>query len=458
VLSFYGALARGDLQRATSLLGDDLQASRAASLPIDPAAMPRALRVEELRFVDDDFSQRPRPSSERVLSVRVSVDDPTDEPPEHRRTVAGTWRAQQVGEEWRLVRPGLHETADLAAIADALPTGATVVETAGGDLRGRGLEDLIVLASGPGRNADLEPWGVFAGPAGLEPGVPLGSFVPGGRSIGGPGGTVSIGDVNADGTLEVTDGGFVGAHASLLWVLRWDGSTLAPLFAEASNSPTVGLADLDDDGVAEIVLGQSGYCGGYADSPRLAFAFRWQDGAYRSASFRYPSLNDGIDEHAARILASTRDDDARACIQHMLATANALRGRPADARAAYRAYAGLRQQTPADAQRSARPVYVEARYVEDDLRAALSAAESGASPGRGPAELATFHDLLGDVLIERARSLQYEGERTAERGNAEAARDARRKASEARQAATQEYRAALALDPSDEEAKRNVGE
>jgi hypothetical protein len=365
-----------------------------------------------------------------------------------------------VGDQWRLVAAELHETADLASVSDALPPGVTPIETNAGDLRGLGVVDLAVLVTAPGRFSDVEPYVIFNGAGGFAPGVPLASFVPGG-SIGGPAGSISVEDINSDGTPEVTFSSIVGAHAALLWVLRWDGSTLAPLFAETSNSPTIGLEDLDGDGVPEIVLGQSGYCGGYAASPHLAFAFRWESGAYRSASRRFPTLEDGIDEHTSGVLPTSHGDsqsiDARACVQHMLALANAFRSKPTDTRNAYRAYADLRQQLPDDGRLSARPDYLAAPYVESDLRALLAAAEAGQSAGWGPAELAVLHDLLGDALSEQANRFQSEADSAAKRDKPDEAREARRKASEARQAATREYQAALVLDPTDEEARRIVG-
>jgi hypothetical protein len=313
----------------------------------------------------------------------------------------------------------------------------------------------------PGPYPDVEPYVIFGGPGGFEAGVPLASFVPDGL-VGGPAGSIGVEDVNGDGTPEVTFNGFIGAHAALLWVLRWDGATLAPLFAETSNSPTIGLEDLDGDGVPEIVLGQSGYCGSYAASPHLSFAFRWEDGAYRSASWRFGGLEDGLDEFADHVLSTVRHsdapDDARVCVEHMLALANAFRGKPVDTRTTYRAYAEQRQQLPADEQHLVRPAYLAAPYVEADLRALLAAAEAGHSPGWGPAELAVLHDLLGDALLEQASYHQSEADSLAERDKPDQSREERRKASEARQTATREYQSALDLDPSDEEARRAVGQ
>ena len=422
----------GDIQAAVDLLGDDLRASRSSNATSDPSAPLRAFHVEELRTVDEYLTRRVRSDTERQVYVRVSMYDPHVDPPPPaagpddvetdptplppRYTIAGTWRTQKVGEQWRLVAANLHETANLDAISAVLPPGTTVEQTAGGDLRGQGVEDLAVLVRGPGRFGLLEPYVLFGAPAGpertFERSAPLGSFVEGGF-IGAVGATVRADDVNADGKPEITLSAFVGAHSALLWVLQWDGSTFVPLFAEASNSPVVDLADLDGDGVAEIVLGQSGYCGGYAASPHLSFAFRWENGAYRSASMRYPSLNDGLGRArrgAGRRTAARRAPiDARACVQHMLAMANALRGRPDEARTAYRAYAELRQQAPADSRLFIRPIYLSAEYVEADLRAVLAAAESGQSSGWGAPERAILHDLLGRRVDRSGARLPVRG-------------------------------------------------
>jgi hypothetical protein len=463
VLSFYEATARGDLQAAVELLGDELRAGRSSTATSDPSAPSQAYRVEEVRTVDDDVSYRARSETDRQVYVRVSMLDPRVDPAAaataRRYTIAGTWRTQKQGEQWKLVAANLHETANLDAISATLPPGLSVEETAGGDLRSQGVEDLTVLVRNPGRFGFLEPYVVFGGPNGPERAVLLGSYVRGG-SLGAVGATVRADDVNGDGKPEIAFSAFVGAHSALLWVLQWNGSTFVPLFAEGSNSPVVDLADLDGDNVPEIVLGQSGYCGGYAASPQISFAFRWENGAYRSASHRYPPINDGIDEHAAELFNNyPRDgrEDVRACVQHMVAMAHAFRGRAAEARAAYQSYAQFRQRAQADSRQFVRPVYLVAEYVEADLRATLAAAESGHSSGWGAAERATLHDLLGDALLERARGHQSAADHAAERGMADAARDARRKASEARQLATREYQAALDLDPTDEEAKRALG-
>lgn len=478
VLLFYGALARGDAQGATAFLGDDLRASRSAMAPANPIPPSRPIRVEELRLAHDYLVGEPPSATDRDVYVRVSMRDPraadsgTEDPqaavaPQGRYTDAGIWHVHKDGDQWRLASGSLHQTVDLVSVTDALPSGVTPLETASGDLRGRGAEDVAVLLTPPGRFASVEPWVLFGrasgsgGDGGFEPGVPLRSFLPDDDTLGGPGGSIAVEDVTGDGKPEVTYTGIVGAHAAVLWVLGWTGSTLAPLFAEVSNSPAIGLEDLDGDGTPEIVLGQSGYCGSYAASPHLTFAFRWQDGAYQSASWRYPGLNDGIDDFVSEILSNVHSgdklDDARVCMNHMLAMANAFRGKATETRTAYRAYAEERQRLPDDERRFVRPAYLPAPYVEDDLRAVLEAVEGGQFPSWGSAETAVLHDLLGDALLDQASYHQSEADSLTNRGKDDQAREARRKASEARQAATREYQAALTLDPTDDEARRAVG-
>jgi hypothetical protein len=177
---------------------------------------------------------------------------------------------------------------------------------------------------------------------------------------------------------------------------------------------------------------------------------------------RYTAVNDGLDEHASGVLGAFPSDPswigARACVQHMLATVNAFRGRAADARAAYLSYADLRAQTDEDSPVFSRPIYLGAPYVEADLRAVLAAAESGEFSGWGPAELAILHDLLGDALDERARNLAAEAKSDAERGRAAESASARQQSDAARAASRREYQAALTLDPTDAEARHALGQ
>jgi hypothetical protein len=457
VLGFYQAISQGDRDAAAGLLDAPMRGAAPGSPFADPTAALPDLHVEEVRLIDTGSDRRARASTDQTVYVRGSFADQAGQ----RRSFAGTWLVHPDGDRWRLAAADLHATVSLAALADGLPSGTQIVQTASGDLRGRGVDDHVVLAGGPGRFPLLEPFVLFAGEGGLAPAVPLASFVHD-TSPGGPAGQVQIADVNHDGTPEVTFSGIVGAHSALLWVLRWDGSALAPLFEEVSSTPVVSLTDLDDDGIAEIVLLQSGYCGSYAASPSLSFVFHWEDGAYRSASMRYPAVNDGVDEHANGVITTFPEDSqgiaSRACIEHMLATVNAFRGKAAETRAAYRGYADLSAQADDRSTLFVRPVYLGEPYVEADLRAALAAAESGQTPGWGPADLAVLHDLLGDGLDLRAQIADQQARSYAERNLLDQAASARQRSDAARAVADQEYRTALALDPDDGAARRALGE
>jgi len=464
VLGFYQAVGRGDRAAASALLGDAAREGAPSHRFADPAATLDGLQIEEARLIDTDDSH-PRASTEQTVYVRGSVAAPGSGQPDtgpvtSRQAFAGTWRVRPDGDRWRLVGASLYETVDLATLADALPGGTSILQTASGDLRNGGVEDQTVLAQGPGRFTLAEPYVMFAEDGRLQPAEPLVTFVQR-TTAGGVAGQIQIADVNGDGKLEVVFNGIVGAHGSVLWVLAWNGTTLTPLFEENSSNPVILLTDLDDDGIAEILMPQSSYCGGYAAAPSFGFAFRWEGGAYRSATTRYLSVNDGLDERIAEqsavYAAHTGLDDEHACVQHMLAEAQAIRGHAAEMRTAYRSYAVLRQGADPHLPGSTRPAYLAEPFMEADLRAALTVAESGASPGWGPAELAVLHDLLGDALDTRASTLESNADRADERNQPDQAAAARQQAEATRAASEQEYRAALALDPTDEEARRALG-
>lgn len=457
VLGFYQAVGRGDHDAATALLDDAIRSSAPSGPFADPSAALPGLRIDEVRFINSGGALRARTSSEQQVYVRGSADVAGGQ----RQSFAGLWRVRPDGDHWRLVGADLHPTVDLGALADTLPSGAPIIQTASGDLRDRGSDDYAVLTSAPGRYPLVEPYVILAGDTGLQPAVPLASFVSE-AALGGPSGQVRIADVTGDGRPEITFDGIVGAHSEALWVIGWNGTTLTSLFEMVTNNPSMSLTDLDGDGIPEIEFGQSGYCGSYAASPVMVFAMRWEDGAYRPASSRFPEINAGLDDQASGVISTyppgSEGNGARACVYHMLAMASAFRDKPAEMREQYRSYASLRLQTDARSPWSTRPIYLADEYVEDDLRAVLAAAASGANPGWGPPELAVLHDLLGDVLDTRAQDLDQQAQSADKRGQPGEAATAREQAADAKAAAKQEYQAALALDPSDAEAQRQVGQ
>ena len=93
-----------------------------------------------------------------------------------------------------------------------------------------------------------------------------------------------------------------------------------------------------------------------------------------------------------------------------------------------------------------------------EVRAVLAAAEAGQSADWTSADLAVLHDLIGDALDVRARTSDLLAHSASERNRPEEAAHLREQAASARAAAEQEYRAALALDPTDAEARQALGE
>jgi hypothetical protein len=282
------------------------------------------------------------------------------------------------------------------------------------------------------------------------------------QGIGGPGGDIGIEDVTGDGRPELVYGGVVGAHSSVFWVFGWNGRALAPLFEGFSNSAGLGLRDLDGAGPPEILMLQSGYCGSYAGSPALVFAFRWRDGAYWPATAELPTLQGTVFfERASEALAETESQAggqnqvaARACMHHMVATAHAFAGRPRDAWEAYQRYHVIRLQVDEQEKQVlyALPGYVGATFFEEQVRDMLERAESGRLGSWSPSELAFLHDLLGNAFEAQGDTARHRPESGSDANSIAAADLGRQQAAQAVAAARDEYHAALALDPNDGEA------
>ena len=229
------------------------------------------------------------------------------------------------------------------------------------------------------------------------------------EGVGGDGGNLTIADLTGDGRPELIYGAFQGAHSSMLWVLGWDGRAFGPHFVGYSNTPGIGVADLDGEGSAEILLPVSGYCGGYANSPRFQFVFRWRGGAYRPASADFPRQYDGFSAYLDGVLEDAGtvggdlDPQLKACVEHMRATAYALQGRAGEARVAYDRHRAARASSNDDAGILSLPSYVGAEYLELEGRDLIARADSGRLGTWGPAERGVLDGLLGDALARRGR-------------------------------------------------------
>lgn len=451
VLGYYRAIDRGDLRAAYSVLGTELRAAEPFERFAAGFVRTRGVRVEEVRPHRGHWNWRDEPFVGDKVYVRLTaVDEGAAGLTE--ASYAGTWRVRRDGGRWRLEAARIGPAPSLAAIADALPGGYRVLQTAQGDLRGTGADDLAMIAQPPGRYPDAEPYVLRRSGERLRA-TKVGDLI-GEESIGSFGGDVTIDDVNGDGRPELVYSSVVGAHSSVLWIIRWDGQEARPIFRGFSNSAGLGLQDLDDDGLDEILTVQSGYCGSYAGSPSLAFASRWRDGAYRPATVDYPKLQAGFANDAREALvADPPDSAARACIHHMLATSHAFAGRARDGREAYGRYQVARPPRGDEAALGTFPSYVGSPSFEEDVREVLARAESGRLGTWGPTELAFLHDLLGNILEARAAGRRFEAEYEAREGKPDQAAATLREADRAQAEALREYRAAAALDPTDREAR-----
>jgi hypothetical protein len=130
----------------------------------------------------------------------------------------------------------------------------------------------------------------------------------------------------------------VGPHSVQLVVLRWDGTAYRTVFEGTSNSPAISPGDVDGDGIAEIVVGWSPYCGGYAASPKLVTVYRWDGTTFREATDAYPGLVLSVEQNVRDALAGgvgwTPED--RSCLHWALGYLAERSGRAEDARREYR--------------------------------------------------------------------------------------------------------------------------
>ncbi|MCC6178038.1 MAG: hypothetical protein IT305_22275 [Chloroflexi bacterium] len=486
-LGYFAALAHGNTQIGYSLLAPRLQAEQTPEA--FAASAPRVAHVEEVHLLPSrSSSMEGRPANRTVYVRIVQAGEPerggpraaaqippataAQIPPaagrpggEVGQTRVGMVHVHRDGETWHVDGVDLRPAPPLASLADALPPGSDILETAQGDLRQRGVQDVGVQDVGvvmnrPGRFPAAEPVVLFASPhspdsqtVGAWQPVLLSNILQGGDTFAFYG-DLTFEDVNADGRLAVVFDGGVGAHSGLLWIVAWDGSALVPLFQTESNTPGIELEDLDRNGKLEILIPQSGYCGSYASSPTLIFVERWQDGAYRPASADYPSVYAGFEAQAASTLAApvnSANPAAVACIQHMRAAAFAFENRPAEMLAAYRAYLAARQQAEAKPSQNPNPfitpIYLSEAYVEEDLRLVLDRVTSSDEAGWGTPETAALHLMLADALDAQAQAAESDARSAEQQGDQETAARQHAVAARATSAAAAERAAARSLAP-----------
>ena len=165
-----------------------------------------------------------------------------------------------------------------------LPAGAVVQDAQTADFTNAGADGWAVLYTAPGDppSAAFANWSVAVA-------VPSGSAFALGT-------TVSINDANigvltvADvaGTPAVALEAGVGAHASQITVVRWDGAEFATVFAGNTDTPGYDFADVDGDGQPEVVEPVSPYCQSYASSPQIVVVYKWDGAQFGEWSGPYP--------------------------------------------------------------------------------------------------------------------------------------------------------------------------
>lgn len=139
--------------------------------------------------------------------------------------------------------------------------------------------------------------------------------------------------VEVDGRLAVALQAVIGPHAVALEVARWDGREYRTVFAGASNAPAIEVADVNRDGLPEVLVGWSAYCEAYAVSPWLTTVHGWNGVRFEEATAAYPEVV-AADQRAVLAVARSAVDwsaRGRACLAGAAGYLAHLLGDPAGA-------------------------------------------------------------------------------------------------------------------------------
>jgi hypothetical protein len=163
--------------------------------------------------------------------------------------------------------------ADVFVQASTVPLGGTPERVVAADTNGDGISDLIVLDGDPATvsvgvllGAGNGTFGPLLTPAGAP-------FADGNLLL-----DLAVGDLNNDGrddvaltrvTASTTDGNL------LVFLANTDGTLMPPLFPSSVRGRAIQIADWDNDGVNDIVIGVPG------DSPSVAVSISNGDGTFR---------------------------------------------------------------------------------------------------------------------------------------------------------------------------------
>ncbi len=228
----------------------------------------------------------------------------------------------------RSATPAAAQAAPPAAVVALLPADAQVQDAETADFTNSGAAGWAMLYATPsdipGATA-LKNWSVAIA-------VPDA----GGFSLGT---TATIADANVAGMTVADVAGTpavaliagVGAHASQMTVVRWDGAQFATVFDGTTDTPGYDFKDVDGDGQPEIVEAVSPYCRAYAVSPQIVVVYKWDGARFGEWAGPYPQalIADRL-AYAQQVTTQMGDwdADAQACVWGVIAY---LTGRSGDA-------------------------------------------------------------------------------------------------------------------------------
>lgn len=221
------------------------------------------------------------------------------------------------------------------AVVALLPAGAQVQDAQMADFTNAGMPGWAVLFATPtdipGATA-LSNWSVLIAAPAADGGFSLGtlSTIVDANAAG-----MTVADV--DGTPAVALIAGVGAHASQMLVVRWNGAAFPVVFQGTTDTPGYDFKDIDGDGQPEVVAAVSPYCRDYAESPQIVVVDKWDGARFSEWSGPYPS--DLVADRLAYAQKVTTqmgdwDQDAQACVWGVVAFLTSRSGDAAGADAA----------------------------------------------------------------------------------------------------------------------------
>jgi len=289
VLHYYDALLARDFATAFGLLSGELRAAQPFDSFVEGFNETADLHLEEIRVTGPVFSSQPESEVAHVY-VRAVVTQAGQPQGGRSTSMAGVWRLSPEGDGWRLAESSLEPTLPLATLSAVLPAGARLRATAQGDVRGTGrTEDVAVVFDFlTGEHWDIQGRRICGAGTAVALVYGEGASLQVDQLLNFPYDSVDvhIGDVNSDRRAEVVIRGR--ARLEFFTLFSWVDGRLLPLFKRVTFPDQVHLVDLEADGILEIRVDESGYCGSAANATSRAFVFRWEKDAYHPATADFP--------------------------------------------------------------------------------------------------------------------------------------------------------------------------